>query len=162
MLLGLISISVELAISSCWLLITLLLLELRSDEPWDAFSNKPPPSSNSPGTWPSISDPLQRIASSWALTNKVMWFYWAFADVHRFCLGNKQLFKSILSCECLSGCIKACLGGKRGTFPGPISLVTQGIICQDHDIMPWGMAQVMCILQWKKCTLWMCSMLTAT
>lgn len=153
MLLGLISISVELAISSCWLLITLLLLlELRSDELWDACSNKPPPSSNSPGTWPSISDPLQRIARSWALTNKVTWFYWAFADVHRFCLGNKQLFKSLLTCEHLSGCINACLGGKRGTFPGPISLVTQGIICQDHDIMPCGMAQGTCILQWKKCT----------
>lgn len=154
MLLGLIYISVELAISSCWLLITLLLLELCSDELWDAFPNKPPPSSNSPGTWPSISVPLQRIASSWTLTNKVTWFYWAFADVHRFCLRSKQLFKSLLPCEGLSGCINAFLGGKGGTFAGPISLgtLTKRINMPGSWYNAMGAGSRQCILQWKKCT----------
>lgn len=64
------------------------------------FPSKPPPSSKSPGTWPTILGPLQRTGSSWALTNKVTWFYWAFADVHWFCLRSGQLFKSTLPCQC--------------------------------------------------------------
>lgn len=162
MLLELIYISVELTISSCWLLITLLLLDAHSDELWDAFSDKPPPSSNSPGIWPSISDPLQRIASSWALTNKVTWFYWAFADVQRSCLKNKQLFKSILTCVCLSGCINACLGGKRGTFAISLVSVAKGDNMPGswYNAMGDGSSHVHFAM--GKVHLWTCSVLTAT
>lgn len=91
------------------------------------FWSNPPPSSNSPGTWLTISGPLQRTGSSWALTNKVTWFYWAFADAHLFCLRNWQLFKS---CECQAALMLVRLGRKTPLLvPCPWWLYQKAATC---------------------------------